>query len=267
MVHYTTLLVALIIASIAAYFSTIGIALIFSGSYWAAIIMGCTLEAGKIMSVSWLYRHWNIAHFMLKTYLLIAIVVLSLITSLGIFGFLSRAHIAQEATLETGAASQIELIDDQITQKKNSIADIDKRVALIDDALRQMIVTNKAQTSIKIADQQKKNREALNAERSRIVADLNTLNTSRINLNNDVKTAAVEVGPIRYFADFFFDKSDRNTLERAVRWFIITIIFVFDPTSIALLIAFQTGIVHKNRLKKDDPNTIIIDKNDLGNIS
>ena len=267
MINYLTLLVAIIVAGIAAYFSTVGIALIFSGSFWAAIIMGCSLEAGKIIAVSWLYRHWYVAHTFLKVYLLSAIVILSLITSLGIFGFLSRAHIAQQATLETGAASQIELLDNQINQKKNSILDIDKRVTLIDDALRKMIETNKAQTSIRIADGQKKNREALNGERLRIVSELNDLQDSRTRLSNEVRISQVDLGPIRYFADFFFEKSDTGTLERAVRWMIIIIIMVFDPLSIALFIAYNTGVTNKLLTNDYDPDTIFIHKDDLGSVS
>lgn len=253
--NYLVLLIALIVAGVAAYFSVIGIGLIFAGSFWAAVVMGVSLEGAKIVGVSWLYRHWNLAHILLKAYLIGAIVVLSLITSLGIFGFLSRAHIEQQNIMNTGAASQVELINDQITQQKIVIGDIDKRIGLIDNALQKMIDTNRARGSLSAGDDQRRARATLNNERTKANQELNNLTMQRIKLQNQVRTAEVEVGPIRYFAEFFFDKSDNSTLERAVRWLIIVIIFVFDPLSIALFVAYNTTVV-KTKPKEDEGITL-----------
>jgi hypothetical protein len=249
--NYIVLLIALAVASVAAYFSIFGIGLIFAGAFWPAVVMGIALEGAKIVAVSWLYRHWDIAHWTLKSYLIGSVVILSLITSMGIFGFLSRAHIQQSAALNTGAASQIELIDDQISQQKNVIAEIDTRQKLIVNAQQKMIDSGRAGTALSAGEDQRRAVKALNDERNKATEALNELTTKKIKLTNDVRTAEVEVGPIRYIAEFFFDKSDTGTLERAVRWMIIVIIFVFDPLSIALFIAYNTVAVQK------DPNKIM----------
>jgi hypothetical protein len=261
MVNYLVLLVAIIVAGVAAYFSVFGIGLIFAGSFVAAVVMGCALEAAKITAVSWLYRHWSYAHWLLKTYLIGAIVVLSLITSLGIFGFLSRAHIEQISKLETSDISNIGVIDDQIAQHKASIADIDKRVALIDDALRDLIAKGRARDSLRYQEDQDRIRKTLNKDRTNQIGELNELTKQKTKITNENTKAQVEVGPIRYVAEFFFNNSDPTTLERAVRWMIIVIILVFDPLSIALFIAYNTMAVAKKDLTlPGDPNIILVNK-------
>ena len=90
---FLTLLIALALSGVAAYYSVIGLAAIFPGSFLPIVIMGSTLEAAKLVTVSWLYRNWKVAHFGMKSYLTVATVILMLITSMGIFGYLSKAHL------------------------------------------------------------------------------------------------------------------------------------------------------------------------------
>ena len=100
-IAFLTLLSALSISGVAIFYSVIGLATIFPGQFVAVVIMGSVLEVGKLVTASWLYRHWNQTRFLLKSYLTIAVIVLSLITSMGIFGFLSKAHLEQNLAENT----------------------------------------------------------------------------------------------------------------------------------------------------------------------
>ena len=122
-----TLLTALAIAGVAAWFSIEGLMAIFSASALPIAIMAGTLEVGKLLTASWLYRYWNETTLLLKTYLSIAVVVLMLITSMGIFGYLSKAHLDQAG--ETGDAfAKVERIDGQIQREENKIALLEDRI-------------------------------------------------------------------------------------------------------------------------------------------
>jgi hypothetical protein len=115
-----TFICAMAISTVAIYYSVLGLAAIFAAAKWPIIIMGGVLEVSKLVTASWLYQNWKNIPFFLKTYLTIAVVVLMLITSLGIFGFLSRAHIEQ-ATPTGDAVAKIERLDSQILRQETTI--------------------------------------------------------------------------------------------------------------------------------------------------
>ena len=125
-----TLLSALSISGVAIFYSVIGLATIFPGAFVPVVIMGGVLEVGKLITASWLYRNWKFTPFMLKTYLTIAVIILSLITSMGIFGFLSKAHLEQNLSSET-LIQRITILEDKIESEKMSI---DRQNAIIDRA-------------------------------------------------------------------------------------------------------------------------------------
>ena len=108
-----TLLSALSISGVAIFYSVIGLATIFPGAFWPVVIMGSVLEVGKLITASWLYRQWKFTPFLLKTYLTIAVVLLSIITSMGIFGFLSKAHLEQNLASDT-LVQRVDIINDKI---------------------------------------------------------------------------------------------------------------------------------------------------------
>jgi hypothetical protein len=116
-----TLLSALSISGVAIFYSVIGLATIFPGAFVPVVIMGGVLEVGKLITASWLYRNWKFTPFMLKSYLTIAVIILSLITSMGIFGFLSKAHLEQNLASDT-LIQRIQILNDKIDSEKNSIA-------------------------------------------------------------------------------------------------------------------------------------------------
>lgn len=242
---FLVLVTGLILSSAAGFYSIIGLTAIFSGAFWPVVIMGSTLELAKLVSVSWLYHYWGHVPKFIKYYLVFAITVLMLITSMGIFGFLSRAHIEQQVKINTGVANQIELIDNSIKTKEMEIADIDKQIAVIDDSINKMIEKGQARSSLNAANAQKKNRDDLVKKKDLKVNDLTPLREKKIGLEAEMRKVEAEVGPIKYVAELIYGESDAKILDKAVRFVIIILIFVFDPLAVLLLLAFNISI--KNR--------------------
>ena len=133
-----TLLSALSISGVAIFYSVIGLATIFPGAFWPVVIMGSVLEVGKLVTASWLYRNWKHTRFLLKSYLTIAVVILSLITSMGIFGFLSKAHLEQNLAEDT-VTQRIEIINGKIESQKTYIK---RQQLVIDRAEKSLVRTN-----------------------------------------------------------------------------------------------------------------------------
>lgn len=140
-IAYLTLLSALSISGVAIFYSVIGLATIFPGAFWPVVIMGSVLEVGKLVTASWLYRHWKQTRILLKIYLTIAVIVLSLITSMGIFGFLSKAHLEQNLA-ENTVTQRIEIINSKINSEKTYI---ERQELVIDRAEKTLsrVVENK----------------------------------------------------------------------------------------------------------------------------
>ena len=230
---YLTLFVALAISAVAAWYSIVGLMAIFAASAMSIAIMGSVLEVGKILTASWLYQNWNRTPFLLKSYLTTAVVVLMFITSMGIFGFLSKAHIEQTGDLGV-VENQIELIDIQIERQQKDIARNQGALDMLDDALARYTELGAVTKGLQAREDQKEERDSLNLAISTSGEEVARLQEERAKLQLEVKAFEVEVGPIRYVADLLFTDAD---LERAVRWVIIIIIFVFDPLAILLVIA------------------------------
>lgn len=234
------------LSAVAAFYSIIGLTAIFAGAYWSVIIMGTVLEISKLVSVSWLHHNWNDTPKFIKSYMLFAIVVLMFITSMGIFGFLTRAYIEQQLKTQTGASSQIQLLDNQIRIHEDLIKDLDKQISVIDSSIDKMIEKGKTKDSLAASEKQRKNRDTLVGRKNAETNKINELKTKKLELSSEVRKLEAEVGPLKYIAEFFSGKSDTKTLDIAVTYVIIIIIFVFDPLAILLLLAFNHMIAKKN---------------------
>lgn len=249
-----TLVTALGISGVAVYYSVSGLAAIFAGAAIPIIIMGASLEIGKLVTASWLHRNWKTAPLVLKSYLMIATLVLMFITSMGIFGFLSRAHVEQGAPVGDVAA-QIELIDEKILAKRSEIEQAKTATKNLDDVVSQFMIKGKDERSVAAANNARKQQQK---ERDRLAKDIETaqkeiskLQEQKIPLTTQIRKIETEVGPIKYIAEFMYgSNADKNMLERAVTWMILTIIFVFDPLAVLLLIAGQISIVQANELRR-----------------
>ena len=206
-------IIAIALSSIAAFYSVIGLAQIFPGSFWPIILMGSVLEAAKLVTVSWLYNNWEETNRLMKYYFAIAIVLLMAITSMGIFGYLSRAHI--ESNIVVGANTvQLKTIE---TQEKIARDRLDYLLARAKDP---STASNKLDKQIQ--DTQ---------------AELTRLTKEKLPMMAEENKLTAEIGPIKYIAEIFYDRNDAGFIDKAVRLVIFTIIVVFDPLAVLLLIA------------------------------
>jgi hypothetical protein len=205
---------AIALSAIAAFYSVIGLAQIFPGSFWPIVLMGGVLEIAKLVTVSWLYNNWKDTVLAMRYYFVIAIVFLMLITSMGIFGFLSRAHI--ESNIVVGANSvQLRTIETQERIAKERLDYLLKRAGDEPDKIAR-------RTDNAIQETQ---------------AELRRLSEQKLPLLKEENKLAAEIGPIKYIAEALYDKEDPDFIDKAVRTVIIVIIIVFDPLAVLLLIA------------------------------
>ena len=244
-IAFLTLFVALAISGVAAWYSIVGLMAIFASAAFAIALMGIVLEVGKLVTASWLYQNWNTSHKLLRGYLTVSVIVLMLITSMGIFGFLSKAHIDQ--TLIGGDNTlKIELLDTRINEQQRKVDDATKVISQLDSSVQTLIDAQRirgSSGSISVRESQSVERESLNGIISKASERIITFRESRQDFSKDQLKYEAEVGPIRYIAEFIYsEKANKEMLESAVRWVIILIIFVFDPLAILLLIAANISL-------------------------
>jgi hypothetical protein len=236
-----TLLVALSLSSVAAYYSIIGLTAIFAGAAIPVIIMGSILEVGKITTTVWLRKYWNRASWVLKIYLVPAVVALALLTSMGIFGFLSKAHMDQGITSGDSQA-KLALYDEKIKTQRDNIELARKALTQMDNQVDQRLSRgdseNSAERAVQIRRQQAGERAKLQKDIGEAQQEIAKLNEERAPIAAENRKIEAEVGPIKYIAALIYgDNADNNMLEAAVRWVIILLVIVFDPLAIALVLA------------------------------
>ena len=240
------LVVALTISAVAAYYSIAGLCAIFAAAVVPIIIMGAALELGKITATVWLHKFWHKANIQFKLYLIPAIVVLMIITSMGIFGFLSKAHMDQNITVGDSAA-QVEILDEKIRTEQDNISSAKKALGQMDSQVDQMLSrttddkgTNKA---VQIRKNQAGERKSLQNEITTAQKHIAELQNERAPLAAQSRKIEAEVGPIKYIAALIYgDNPNADLLERAVRWVIILLVFVFDPLALILILAAEQTI-------------------------
>lgn len=253
MINYLAMLVAVGLSSVAAYFSILGLTAIFAASFWPVVIMGSMLEAAKVVAASWTYRNWRTAPAIIRYYLVASIVVLMLITSMGTFGYLSKAHIEQTTSVGDVAAQisgydeRIKSINENISANRTLLKQFDETV---DQVMSRSTDSKGAERALQIRKSQQKDRGILMEEISSLQKEIGRLNVEKSPLVSQVKRVEAEVGPLKYIAELFVDRADDSFLEKTVRWVIILIVTVFDPLAVLLLIAANIGIVRQNRTNK-----------------
>lgn len=244
---YMTLFVALMISGVAAWYSIAGLAAIFAGAKLSIIIMGGVLEVGKLVTASWLYRNWRDVPFLLKTYLTVAVIVLMFITSMGIFGYLSKAHIDQTVGASDNTVF-IQQLDSQIERQQRTIQDADTVIAQLDQAVQTLMDYDRIRGddgAIAVRENQKPERTQLNRVITAANQQIADLQQQRATLMREQIAFEAEVGPIKYVAELIYGEADQQLLERAVRWMILIIIFVFDPLAVLLLIAANMTLIQR----------------------
>lgn len=238
---YITLAVALSLSIVAAWYSIIGLTAIFAAAVIPIIIMGSFLEVAKIVVTVWLHEYWHRCRLAMKLYLVPAVVMLMIITSMGIFGFLSKAH-TDQALISGDVQSQIALFDEKIRTERENIEANRRALKQMDEAVDQ---TMGRSTDERGAERAVQIRRSQQAERGRLLREIEqsqrriaTLNEERAPIAAQIRKVEAEVGPIKYIAALIYgDNPDANLLERAVRWVIIILVIVFDPLAIMMVLA------------------------------
>ena len=270
-----TLITALAISAVAAFYSIVGLMAIFSASAISIAVMGVVLEIGKLITASWLYQNWKKIPRLLKYYLTLAVVVLMFITSMGIFGYLSKAHIDQG----TGTAElylKVERIDNSISSERKIIERAEKQIGMLDSALDKYIEIGAITKGLGKREEQEEERNLLNTTVSNAQLRIDDLLDEKTEFNLQIKNFEAEVGPLKYISALFYGEDALDYIDRSVRYVILILVFVFDPLAVLLLIAANMSFNEynakvkrrKNRKKsKNDITTTVQQQGELRKVT
>jgi len=258
-VAYLALISGLSISAVAVYYSVAGLVSIFAAAVIPIIVMGVALEVSKLIATIWLKLNWTRAPLFIKTYMTMAVAILMIITSMGIFGFLSKAH-SDQSLVSGDVQSKIAIYDEKIKTAKENIEANRKQLKQMDEAVDQVMGRS---TDEKGADKANAIRKSQQRDRANIAKDIEAnqkliakLNDEAAPIRAEVRKVEAEVGPIKYIAAFVYgDNPDANVLEKAVTWVIIIIVSVFDPLAVILLLASQYSFqwFRKDEAEGDSP--------------
>jgi hypothetical protein len=254
-IAWLALLSGLTISAVAIWYSVAGLVSIFAAAVVPIIVMGVVLEISKLIATVWLKINWSRAPVFIRTYLLIAIAVLMLITSMGIFGFLSKAH--SDAGLVSGdVMAKIAVYDEKIKTERENIDAARKALTQMDAQVNERLSRSTddrgAERAVQIRRQQQAERARLQKDIASAQTNINRLNEERAPIAAEVRKVEAEVGPIKYIANFIYgDNPDANILEKAVTWVIIIIVAVFDPLAVILLLASQYSFQWFRRAREE----------------
>jgi hypothetical protein len=226
---------ALLIAGSAAAFSVYGLAKLFSGAFLSVVVMAGSLELGKLVTASFLYRYWNMINWFQKLYMTIATIVLVFITSAGIFGYLSNAY--QGATLE-------------FEKQSTELLTIEERIEQLDedkDFLKEELEVAISELPDNYITAKRNLREEYNPQITQINQELLEYKTRRADLEIELVSTGVDVGPAIYLARTF-----GTDIDTVVKFFIFILIFVFDPLAVMLVIAYNQALLQNKPKKTQD---------------
>ena len=244
-----TLFTALAISAVAAYYSIIGLIAIFSAAVIPIAVMGVVLELGKLVTASWLYHYWKRVPRLLKTYLISAVVILMFITSMGIFGFLSKAHIEQ-TTITSDKSLEISSVQSEIERHKKDIFRAEQSLELLDNALKKYTDLGAVTKGLNARKEQEEERNELNQSIQNSTKIIAELTKKKFDLRKEQLRIESEVGPIKYIAELIYGDSTQSIIEDAVRWVIIIIVFVFDPLAVLLLISANITLKEERKRRR-----------------
>ena len=257
---YLLFITALALSACAAYYSIMGLVAIFAAAAIPILIMGSLLEASKLVVASWLYQTWKEIPVLMKSYFTFALVILMLLTSMGIFGYLSKAHLDQ--AIPTGdVQAKLTLIDEKIKTEKENINANRKELSQLDSQVDQTIArtteASGAERAINIRRNQQKDRARILSEIGTSQTKIAKLNEERAPIASEVRKVEAEVGPIKYIAALLYGNNpETDLLEKAVRWVIILIVIVFDPLAVLMLVAANW------QMRKDSESKPVVVKTD-----
>jgi hypothetical protein len=279
-IAYLTLFSGLTISAVAIYYSVAGLTAIFAAAVIPIIVMGVALEISKLAATVWLKQNWQRAPNFIRAYLLIAILILMLITSMGIFGFLSKAH-SDQSLVSGDVQSRIAIYDEKIKTAKDNIEANRKALRQMDEAVDQVMGRSSdekgADKAVALRRSQQKERTRLQSEIASEQKTIAAISEERAPIAAEVRKVEAEVGPIKYIANFIYGNNpDANILEKAVTWVIVIIVIVFDPLAVILLLASQYSFQWFRKQEEEEnekpksindivpqPQTLIVDEPEM----
>lgn len=256
-IAYLALISGLTISAVAVYYSVAGLVSIFAASALSIIVMGVALEVSKLVATVWLKINWDRAPKSIKAYLISAIVILMVITSMGIFGFLSKAHLDQNL-VSGDVVDKVAILDEKIKTQRDNIDAARKALRQMDEAVDQTMARSSdekgADKAAALRRSQQRERTQLQNDISKAQAEIAKLNEEKAPIAKELRVVEAEVGPIKYIAKLIYgDNPDANILEKAVTWVIIIIVIVFDPLAVILLLASQYSFQWLREKKESQP--------------
>ena len=254
---YFTLLTALSLSVVAAWYSILGLTAIFASAVIPIIIMGGILEVAKVTVTVWLHEYWDRCRLLMKFYLVPAVAMLMVVTSMGIFGFLSKAH-SDQSLISGDVLSKISIYDEKIKTQKDNIEANRKALKQMDEGVDSVLGRSTdekgADKAVALRKAQQKERVRLQNEILQSQKSIAELNDARAPIAAEVRKVEAEVGPIKYIAAFIYgDNPDSNLLERAVRWVIIILVVVFDPLAIMMVLAATESMKWERERRAEKP--------------
>ena len=244
-----TLITALGISAVAAFYSIVGLMAIFSASALSIAVMGIVLEIGKLITASWLYQNWKRVPFLLKSYLTIAVIILMFITSMGIFGYLSKAHIDQgSGTSELYV--KVERLDNRIASERKIIKRAETQLSALDSALDKYLELGAVSKGLKKREDQEQERNALIDNINNAQGRIDKLLDEKSEYKLQINSFEVEVGPLKYISALVYGDEALDYIDTAVRGVILILVFVFDPLAVLLIIAANISFAEYNEKRK-----------------
>ena len=254
-----TFVTSLAIASVAAWYSIIGLTAIFSAAVIPIIIMGIVLEIGILVAASWVYTYWKETAKLLRAYLVSAVVILMLITSMGIYGFLSKSHIdAGVGTNQTYV--KVERLDSRIQSEQRVIDRAEKQLRTLDDALERYIELGAVSKGLKKREEQEPERKLLQSTITKSQNKIDVYLDEKSEYELEIRNFEVEVGPLKYIAALIYGDDAKSMLDETVRYVILLLIFVFDPLAVLLLIAANQSYRKEKPVEKEKPLSVNVGK-------
>jgi len=247
---YLLFAIALGLSTVAEWYAIVGLMAIFASAPIPIAIMGALLGAAKLVIASWLYRNWKDIPLLMKSYFTISLLILMFLTSMGIFGFLSKAHLDQ-AVPSGDVTAKLAIVDEKIKTEKENIDANRKALKQMDEAVDQTMARtdneNGATKAASLRRSQQKERSQLATEISKSQTNLAALQEQRAPIASEVRKVEAEVGPIKYIAAVIYEGNPSDDiLEKAVRFVTMMIVAVFDPLAVLLLIAANWNLKRKD---------------------
>jgi cell division protein FtsB len=253
---YLTLATSIAIAAVAAYFSIIGLATLFAGAFWSVVVMASILEVGKLVSTAWLHYEWEKVNVLTRTYFISAILILMFITSMGIFGYLSKAHLDQKIQAGGNNNVEIRLLQNKIESEQRNIRSGETVLASLDQAVQVLIDYDRIrgpEGALAVRESQKEERAQVDQNIQASQQRIDELNTELIPLQRERFALEAEIGPLKYVAELIYGQDNASDhYDTAVRFIILIIVLVFDPLAVMLLVV-STGAFKRDHQTPDKP--------------